>query len=147
MHDHKHCVLLDFALVDEHIILVVFVGGEHAFGKELLKVYVEIVPLLALVFFGSLHGAFKAEIFHFQRLFGYDLHESHIFKIAVSGQYFALGHVKPCAQFGNGIVFCGIGAKIQTVKIDLDLLFVAIRQMLVDEQVVHERKRFHQKVA
>ena len=139
--------MFELAFVKEHIILVVFVGREHALGKELLKVRVEIVPLLALVFFWRLHRAFKTEILHFERLLGQDLHESHIFEITVRGQNLALGHIEARAKFFDGVGLARIGAKVKTVQIHLDLLLVAIGQMLVDKQVVHERKRIHQKIA
>ena len=147
MHDHEHCVLFELALVKKHIILVIFIGGEHALGEKLLQMSVKIVPLFALVFLGRLHGVFQAQILHFERLFAHDLHKSHILEIRICGYDVRLGHVKTRAKFLHAVFLLRRHTKIQTVKINFDLLFVAIGQMLVDKQVVHERKRFHQKVA
>ena len=143
MHYHQHCVLFDLARIEERIILVVFVGGEHSLGEEALKFAVEILPFFRLVFLGRLHSALEGKVAHLERLSAHDTAQSRVLEVGVNGEQFFFVHAERSAHIFERIVFLRRGAQVKTVYIHLDLLFVAIGQMFVDEKIVNERETFH----
>ena len=146
LHDHQHRRLLHLAGVEEGVVLVVFVGGEHALGEQPLELAVEVLPLFGLILLRGLHGALEREIAHLERLSAHDAAKSRVLEVRVDGGEFLFVHAEDGAHLFEGVVLLRSGAKVQPVDIRLELLVVAIGEMLVDEQIVNEGETLHQKI-